>query len=153
MVNGFCGGTMGQPFWTTSCFDDNFTPRFCIDSNSNTCPPLSTHTTVSPPYSVLDYARDMVDEAALTRSANPNEPRGNELAIYTIRLGSMSVGSAEPFLRYMAAVGDDGDRTTDPCASVAANTSCGQYYNAPTSDRLLPIFEDIASRIYTRLTQ
>ncbi len=153
MVSGFCGGSAGQPFWTTSCFDNDFTPRFCVDTNASTCPPGSTHTAVSPPYSVLDYARDMVDEAALTSSANANEKRGNELAIYTIRLGSMSVGSAEPFLRYMAAVGDDGDRTTDPCALVAANTSCGQYYNAPTSDKLLPIFEDIASRIYTRLTQ
>lgn len=152
-VNGFCGGSPGQPFWTTSCFDNNFTPRFCVDTNSNTCPPGTTHTTTSPPYSVLDYAMDMVDEAALTRSGNALEPRGNEMAIYSIRLGSMTIGSAEPFLRYMAAVGDDGDRTTDPCAAVAANTSCGQYYNAPTSDRLLPIFEDIASRIYTRLTQ
>ncbi len=152
-VNGFCGGSPGQPFWTTSCFDDNFTPRFCVDTNSNTCPPGTTHTITSPQYSVLDYARDMVDEAALTRSGNALEPRGNEMAIYSIRLGTMTVGSAEPFLRYMAAVGDDGDRVTDPCTSVAVDTSCGQYYNAPTSDRLLPIFEDIASRIYTRLTQ
>jgi hypothetical protein len=53
----------------------------------------------------------------------------------------------------MAAVGDDSDRVTDPCASVAADTSCGQYYNAPTSDRLKPIFEEIAARIYTRITQ
>jgi len=153
MVNGFCGGSIGQLFWTTTCFDDNITPRFCLDSDASTCPPGSTHTTDSPPYSVLDYAMDMVDEAALTHSANTNEPRGNELAIYSIRLGTQTAGSAEEFLRYMAAVGDDGDRATDACASVAANTSCGQYYNAPTSDRLKPIFEEIAARIYTRITQ
>jgi len=152
-VNGFCGGSPGQPFWTSTCFDNDFEPRFCIDSDSSTCPPGSTYTMESPPYSVLDYAMDMVDQAALTNSTNNHEPRGNELAIYTIRLGSLSIGSAEEFLRYMAAVGDDGDRETDPCASKPANTSCGQYYNAPTSDRLLPIFEEIAARIYTRITQ
>ncbi len=153
MVNGFCGDQMGQPFWISTCFDNQITPRFCLDNNMNTCPPGSTHTTGSPPYSVLDYAMDMVDEAALTSSLNANESRGNDLAIYSIRLGTQTAGSAEEFLRYMAAVGDDGDRQTDPCASVAANTSCGQYYNAPTSDYLKQIFEEIASRIYTRLTQ
>ncbi|PKO13032.1 MAG: hypothetical protein CVU39_21075 [Chloroflexi bacterium HGW-Chloroflexi-10] len=160
LVNGFCGGSTGNPFWTTSCWDDNFTPRYCFDENSNTCPPGTTW--LDPalyvndpnlPYSVLDYAMDMVDEAALTRSANTNEPRGNEIAVYSIRLGNMTIGSAEPFLRYVAAVGDDGDRVTDPCSTVAANTSCGQYYFAPSGARLLAIFEDIASRIYTRISQ
>jgi hypothetical protein len=151
--SGFCGGPMGQPFWTSSCFDNDFTPRYCFDTNASTCPPGTIHTTLSPFYSVLDYAMDMVDDAALTSSGNPNERLGNEMAIYAIRLGSMTVGSAEAFMRYVAAVGDDGDRRTDPCATVAANTSCGQYYSAPSGNRLLPIFEDIASRIYIKITQ
>ncbi|MDO9086964.1 MAG: pilus assembly protein TadG-related protein [Anaerolineaceae bacterium] len=166
-VNGFCGGPLDEPFWTSSCFDNKFNdyivdhptlpPRYCFDDDTSECPPDSTPTTLSPFYSVLDYAMDMVDEAALTSSTNVNEPLGNEMAIYAIRLGSMTIGSAEYFMRYMAAVGDDGDRTTDPCyvsgVPVAANTSCGQYYNAPSGLYLAPIFEDIASRIYIKITQ
>jgi hypothetical protein len=59
----------------------------------------------------------------------------------------------EDLLRYMAAVGDDGDRTTDPCKamSVGAAQSCGQYYYAPDGNKLRKIFEDIATRIYTRI--
>jgi len=151
---GFCMGSLKSTTWINKCFDEEWEPRYCLDSNANTCPPGSIHTVGNiSRYSVLDYARDMVDEAALTKSANLLEPKGNDLAIYTIRLGNETKGSAEAFLRYMAAVGDDGDRSTDSCASTAPDLSCGQYYFAPTSDRLAPIFEDIASRIYTRITQ
>ncbi len=154
MVNGACGGTPGgNPFWDSLCFDNNPTPRYCIDDDASTCPPGSIHTTTSPPYSVLDYALDMADEASLQRSSNTLEPLGNDLAIYTIRLGSMSSGSPEHLLRYLAAVGDDGDRNTDACASTPANRSCGQYYFAPSSSHLMPIFEDIASRIYIKISQ
>lgn len=153
LVNGACGGHLNGSFWNSLCWDNDFTPRYCIDTDENTCPPGSTHTTTSPNYSVLDYAMDMVDTAALTKSTKADEPLGNDLAIYSIRLGNVSTGSAEAFLRYMAAVGDDGDRTTNPCTLTLPNTSCGQYYFAPSGDHLLPIFEDIASRIYTRLSQ
>jgi len=50
-------------------------------------------------------------------------------------------------------VGDDGDRTTDPCATAPAFRSCGQYYYTNNPEDLVPIFEDIATRIYTRITQ
>ena len=56
----------------------------------------------------------------------------------------------------MAAVGDDGDRVTDECVVggviVAWNVKCGQYYYAQTGNDLLPIFDSIASRIYTKIT-
>jgi hypothetical protein len=152
LKNGFCGGALGSGYWTTYCRDNTMTPRYCFDTNASTCPPGSTHVTTTPQYSVLDYALDMVDETALTKSTNTNEPRGNEIAIYSIGL-NVDGGVAEQFLRYVAAVGDDGDRVTDPCASTTANTSCGQYYYAPGGARLYAIFEDIASRIYTRISQ
>lgn len=160
LPNGFCHGSLGKGYWKEYCFDNTFTPRYCFDSDSATCPPGSVSVTIPPPvqtppiygYSVLDYALDMVDETALTQSTNVNEPKGNEIAIYSIGL-NVDSGVAEKFLRYMAAVGDDGDRNTDPCSTASVNTSCGQYYYAPTGDRLLPIFEDIASRIYTRISQ
>ena len=95
-------------------------------------------------YSVLDYALDMTDTAALTRSLNLNEPGGNEISIYTIGLGAAGGDTSDPFnvsigeqlLRYMAAVGDDGDRQTDPCQTVGPRRICGQYYYAPSGARL-----------------
>lgn len=180
--NGFCNGALNDGtnksgaqfgYWSVFCIDSSFSPRYCIDKdhpsdatlkNGATCAPVLGSSTIwsgSLPfryYSPMDYARDMADEAALTRSANPKEPRGNDIAIYTIGLGlagqqfrGQYVGA--DLLRYVAAVGDDGDRTTDPCVGLQANVSCGQYYYAPTGDKLLPIFEDIASRIYTRINQ
>jgi hypothetical protein len=154
--NGFCAGALnptGDSFWRDRCFDWNPSPRYCIDEDEESCPPGTTWTGATPNrnYSVLDYARDMTDEAALTHSTNTLEPAGNDLAIYTIGLGDVSAG--ESLLRYMAAVGDDGDRNTDSCFGVPAKRSCGQYYYAPSGDSLLPIFENIASRIYTRITE
>ncbi|MBI3361247.1 MAG: VWA domain-containing protein, partial [Chloroflexi bacterium] len=153
--NGFCGGNLDSSFWSTVCIDTApSNPRYCVDTDSTTCPPGSSWVSTSPPYSVEDYARDMTDEAALLKSGNPNEPLGNDIAIYSIALGQAagsSFGSA--MLRYMAAVGDDNDRTTDPCAGLPATQNCGQYYYAPSGPALIPIFEDIASRIFTRITQ
>jgi hypothetical protein len=154
--NGFCPGALNPAndhFWRDRCFDWNPTPRYCIDTAQNTCPPGTTWTGALPnhSYSVLDYAKDMVDTAALTHSTSANEPAGNDIAIYTIGLGDVSAG--ESLLRYMAAVGDDGDRNTDACFGVPAQRTCGQYYYAPSGNSLLPIFENIASRIYTRISE
>ena len=172
--NGFCT----QRFWPTLCLDGRtqnkgtysanpYRLRYCIDKSTTTpptdpgtCPtgsiweprdPASSH------YSPFDYALDMVDEAALRASNNPDEPRGNDIAIYTIGLGT-SVQSGVPLLRYMAAVGDDGDRITDECISkltgaiLSWNQNCGQYYYAASGADLSPIFDSIASRIYTKIT-
>jgi hypothetical protein len=174
--NGFCNGGLNSTNWLNLCAPTSWisptTPRICIDTSWTTCPPTINATyqagdtdkyetapnTID--YGPLDYALDMTDNAALTKSLNPNEPRGNDLAIYTIGLGSEvggTVGTSgyigEQLLRYMAAVGDDGDRTTDPCSSVATKTSCGQYYYASGGANLMSIYEDIANRIYTRITE
>jgi len=153
--NGFCTGQLGTGFWSSVCVDFNPSPRYCIDSQQKTCPPSTTWQAAIPNnnYSVLDYAKDIVDEAALTKSENLDEPSGNDIAIYTIGLGAAGGNIGEDLLRYMAAVGDDGDRTTDPCKamSVGDKQSCGQYYYAPDGNKLRKIFEDIATRIYTRI--
>ena len=178
-------------FWKTSCVDWNVPPsppdncsvsdwnseatpkldcRYCINNDPTTCPPDSYALTktgstysppYSPPYSVEDYARDMTDRAALTVSANPNELRGNDIAIYSIGFPPNTNPTilanfdalGEPLLRYMAAVGDDGDRTTDPCQGHGPRETCGQYYYAPNSSALTGIFQDIASRIYTKISE
>jgi hypothetical protein len=165
--NGFCGGGIDSGFWPSLCIDKDTSIRYCINDDPDTCPPGSYALAkagsgfsppYSPPYSVEDYARDMTDMAALTWSKNPKEKRGNDMAIYTIGFGNAVVPYGEPLLRYMAAVGDDGNRETDPCKDVngiplASKKSCGQYYFAPTGNDLLPIFENIASRIYTKISE
>lgn len=65
--------------------------------------------------------------------------------------GGCEVDQAEKLLRYIAAIGDDGDPSTDPCNGVAAGESCGNYYFSPTGAGLLQVFEAIASRIFTRI--
>jgi len=157
------------------------------DDDPTQCPPgaifvgaLGYTTTVTPTayYDALDYARDMIDQAALTvhclgvpsvdctgippAKYNENEPvAGSNVAVYSIGLGLAANPpdfSGEGFLRYVAAVGDDGDRVTDPCAGVANSSPgipqpCGNYYYAPSGGQLIGIFEDIAKRIFTRLTK
>jgi hypothetical protein len=163
--NGFCGGSIGNALWTSACIKQDAT-RWCINptpigatpavpAGGNCAPtPLASFvgsSPVSPPYTPVDYARDMVDRAALLVSPNTNESRGNDLAIYSIGFGPAAV-LGEPLLRYMAAVGDDGNRLTDPCSSAPSQTNCGQYYFAANATQLAPIFQDIASRIYTKIT-
>jgi hypothetical protein len=155
--------------WKQLCTDLDFSPRYCIDENEDECPPDTIWdfqgSNPSVNYSALDYAMDKTDEAALTRSMNLNEPGGNEISIYTIGLGAAGGGDqtthtppsdvfvGEKLLRYMAAVGDDGDRETDPCRGVGPWRSCGQYYYATEGAELEGIFLDIASRIYTRISE
>ena len=150
--NGFCNGQLNGGFWPRLCIDTTFTPRYCVDQHPLTCPPNTTYQSHPQQfnYSVSDYARDMIDALALTRSENSNEPRGNDVAVYSIGLGAVGLG--EPLLRYIAAVGMDGDRTTDPCRNTAPFRSCGHYYYTSEASQLVEIFEDIATRIYTRLT-
>jgi hypothetical protein len=170
-IYGFCGDEANNnSFWNDYCIDWNgryFPPppdpnprggvpgRYCIDSSADTCPPDTIHTNTSKPYSVEDYAYDMVDEAALLVSENENEPLGQNIIIYSIGLGGASNGEA--ILRYMANVGDEGSRGNDPCnpgggTPVPPQTNCGNYYYAPSGSYLNQIFESIANRIFTKIS-
>jgi len=151
---GFCGTRPDTSFWSSYCIDRNqgfSAGRFCIDNTATECPPDSTHTTESGPYSVEDYAFDMVDRAALLFSENRDEPLGEDIVIFSIGLGAASQG--ENLLRYMANVGDEGARGNDPCASVPSLQSCGNYYYAPNASYLSQIFENIAGRIFTKISR
>jgi hypothetical protein len=70
--------------------------------------------------------------------------------------GGCEQDQGEKLLRYIAGVGDDGDPDTpaayDPCLGVATGNSCGNYYFSEEGSDLMPIFEAIASRIFTRIT-
>jgi len=156
---GYCGDTADDnSFWRNLCIDWNGTGsagRYCMDSSSSTCPPLIPHTGSSKPYSVEDYAYDMVDDAALLMSTNEDEPLGQNIIIYSIGLGAAENGVG--ILRYMANVGDEGSRGNDPCApggvSLPPTENCGNYYYAPNVSYLAQIFESIATRIFTKISQ
>ncbi len=154
--NGFCGGAFNARMWNNPwCTDNNPSTRHCgpYHSAANECPPGAIWVgDNSPSYDVDDYAFDMADQVALMYSTNPNEPiTGNDIAIYSIGLGKASAG--EYLLRYMANIGDDGSRQNDPCAGVPSKQHCGNYYYAPNASYLSQIFESIADRIYTRISQ
>jgi hypothetical protein len=95
--------------------------------------------------------------------------------IFTIGLGDGVINFSSPLgtvpsetvgedlLRYIARVGFDGDpelTPNSPCwvgdeftgGPAPSGTSCGNYYYAPEGDDLIQIFEEIADRIFTRLT-
>lgn len=102
-------------------------------------------------------------DPSLTTCASP----GQGAVVFTIGLGDDMInntkcdagaypGGCEPdqgekLMRFIAAVGDDGDPSTDPCSSTATGHSCGNYYFSPTGGGLLQVFEAIASRIFTRI--
>jgi len=162
-VYGYCGDSPNDnSFWYDFCIDWNQATRgvpgrYCIDTSSSTCPPGTiydgAHT--SKPYSVEDYAYDMVDEAALLMSENEHEPLGQNIIMYAIGLGGASNGEA--ILRYMANIGDEGSRGNDACnplgIPVPTQTNCGNYYYAPSGDYLNQIFESIANRIFTKISR
>jgi len=111
-------------------------------------------------YDADDYARDIADLAS-----------SQAIGIYTVGFGpkviSESRGRAdagERLLRYIADVGDDGDLETAPCGSdfywddvvsdpTQRGEDCGNYYFAQTAADLEDVFESIASRIFSRITQ
>ncbi len=165
---------------TNEKYKDFGSTRHCIDSDKAKCPPGSTwvydpgHTTTE--YTVYDYALDQIDDAGLQYSANKKEVESvtTDIAMYSIGLGGADAtwsgvdldGNAitsgpigEYLLRYMAKIGDDGERATDECfdavtgVQVAAKNSCGQYFYAPSGAGLRAIFNEISTRIYSRLTK
>jgi hypothetical protein len=165
-LNGWCNGSLAtEKYWKWLCIDyqpatNPSNARYCVDTASDTCPPDAVWQPSGNDYSPEMYAMDMSDDAALLKSSNADEPAGNDIAIYAIGLGavgrnpiSMGESYGEGLLRYMAAVGDDGDRTTDSCSNIAERVSCGNYYYAQTGANLSKIFDDIATRIYTRISE
>jgi len=150
------GATTGQPTWVQP---------FCRDPDGSSRHP-STHTWFDPD----DAARDAADFVGCP-DANSPQPAGcpapgQGAVIFAIGLGDLTVNSpacwpgypscdadlGEQLMRYIAAVGDDGDSSTDPCGSVASGNDCGNYYFSPSGAGLIRVFEAIASRIFTRLT-
>jgi hypothetical protein len=140
-------------------------PPYCADGDPD---PGTRHpVTDVDNYDADDYARDQADYLGC-----PNPPvgpctstvpgGGQDAVIFSIGLGEAvtnytkggAVDQGEQLLRYIAAVGDDGDPSSDPCAPFASGDDCGNYYFVldPSGGELLDVFEAIASRIFTRIT-
>jgi hypothetical protein len=139
---------------------------FCIDHDV-----YSRHTDDDiANYDADDYARDMADYVGCYPVGAADSCGGTEgqgAVIFTIGLGNGVLDTTReengrPYgttlLRYIAAVGDDGDADTDPCADFDTSDPddweewCGNYYYSP-GDELSEVFEDIASRVFTRLAR
>jgi len=121
-------------------------------------------------YDADDYARDMADFVAcppINGYGYCAGIQGQAAVIFTIGLGNgvldttnevngLPYGTA--LLRYIAAVGDDTNPTTDACENFWDDADgwqewCGNYYYSPEGDQLNSVFQDIASRVFTRLTR
>jgi Flp pilus assembly protein TadG len=131
----------------------------CQDENVNT-----RHHSGDAQYDADDYARDMADFVGclpLNTAAACSGTAGQGAVIFTIGLGDGVIDDTNeahgrPYgaslLRYIAAVGDDGDPATDLCSGHSNYAEwCGNYYFSPEGPGLTRVFEDIASRIFTRL--
>lgn len=168
--NGFCT----KNFWTDWCqdLDRDGVERYCIDVDSDTCPPDTTYASmweidgqIATNYSVVDYARDMVDDAALVYpedhpTPNLNEPQGEDIVMFSISFGDMPdtidlLRQGLPLMHYMADVGEDGVRG-GPCADGAGSLDyddqCGNYYYAADGRALERVFEAIIARIFTKIS-
>jgi hypothetical protein len=137
--------------------------EYCQDDNAREfkSPPTANE------YDASDFAHDQgwfVGCPAKATSQCGNI-KGQGAVIFTIGLGDLvlktdpaGIPYGATLLRSIAAVGDDGDPTTDPCyddlsTRTVYNKSCGNYFYAPTGGALSKVFEAIYSRIFTRLTQ
>jgi hypothetical protein len=131
-------------------------------------------------YDADDYARDMADFVACPARVGDAAPwcedsqnyaldeGGQEAVIFSVGLGRWVVANpygdpdaGDQLLRYIAAVGDDSNPETDPCTAVPPPTltggndsyTCGNYYFSEFGTGVAAVFENIAARIFTRLTR
>jgi len=156
------------------------TRHFCIDWTTGQAEVGNTECGVEGRYDADDYARDMADFAGLIEVV-PDGKKGNFIAMFSIGFGEKAVSepAAAPLMRYVADAGDNGfidnnlqqdwrdnhqldygDYTRygdpDPCEAYPAldpRVNCGQYYFAANLETLTKVFEDIASRMFTRLSR
>jgi Flp pilus assembly protein TadG len=116
-------------------------------------------------YDADDFARDQARFVACPAASPPagcNGVKGQSAIIFTIGLGNQvtdvtdtaGIPYGAALLRFIAAVGDDGNPATDPCSGITDYTiSCGNYFWAQHGTNLEKVFSAIYSRIFTRLTE
>mgnify|MGYP005846446339 FL=1 len=155
--------------------NDPDTRHFCIDWDTGL--PDPTNSQCETRYDADDYARDMADFAGLIE-VSPGGTPGNFIAMFALLFGEQVLNepTAAPLMRYIADAGDNGfidnnlqqdwrdnrqfdggdyTRYGDPdvCEGKPQTEQCGQYYYARDLADLTQVFEDIASRMFTRLAR
>ncbi len=139
----------------------------------NTAGPGSRHNWGNARFDADDYARFWADYVACPPPPDPNATPlptpppgcsqwGQGAFIFAIGMGSEVLRSSSSLpgdppagaalLRYIAAVGDDNDPTTDLCQAVPYDEDCGNYYYRASGSEIGEVFSDIARRIFTRLS-
>jgi hypothetical protein len=151
----------GHPFGY--CPSSDWGPPFCRDKSST-----SRHVSGDLNYDADDYARDMADFVGCDdqHPASGCTQPGQKAIVYTIGLGDQVLAKTNPdpvphgvrLLRDIAAIGDDGNPSSDPCVDLYHNngefsTWCGNYYFAATGNKLNRVFEDIYSKMFVRITK
>ncbi|HVN53749.1 MAG TPA: vWA domain-containing protein [Anaerolineaceae bacterium] len=163
----------------TACADTDPDSRHSLNNRSKKNPnnhydpfALNAFDFIQYQYDADDYARDMADYVGCpsTTPTNANSwcfdslhyaggEGGQGATIFTIGLGPQVLdyygySNGAYLLRYIAAVGYDNDPTIDEtCGGKPADIDqCGNYYYAPNDTKLQHIFEQIASKIYTRIS-
>jgi hypothetical protein len=152
--------------------NDPLTRHFCL--NWETGQPVSANPEcgVYGKYDADDYARDMADFAGLIE-VDEDVP-GNYIAMFSIAFGAEAEidTTGVPLLRYIADAGDNGIVDNDieqglrgdppsefgepgPCDqyTLQKTQNCGQYYHAADLAGLTDVFEEIAGRLFTRLSR
>lgn len=162
------------PFGFCPTSTQSGTSGWCRDGN--TAGPGSRRTN---PYAAAfdadDYARYFADYLACppTDVTGPTPPPptgcvtwGQGASVFAIGMGAqvLDTSTADPgdpppgaaLLRYIAAVGDDNDPTTDLCSNPPYSSNyaldCGNYYYRSSGADIAEVFDDIARRIFTRLS-
>ncbi|MFP3854599.1 MAG: hypothetical protein ACLFWD_09930 [Anaerolineales bacterium] len=157
----YCPGSVGNPTWVQPyCRDD--------DPTEGNFPDTSSHGAYG--FDAEDAARAAGFTVGCHANADPDQSTwcdtegvdGIGSLIFTIGLGDKLTNdpdspgfpnAGEELMRRIAATGDDGDPTTNPCSAYGVGTSCGNYYFAATTADLDPAFDAIAERIFTRITR
>jgi len=136
-------------------------PPYCQDGDPgpSLAPPRADS---DPDFDADDHARKMALFVGcpneLLSDPGPCTVPGNEAVIFTIGLGDAVVSydrGGDPevggeLLQFIAAVAD-GLPGDDPCGPYGPDTDCGNYYFVEDVSELEAVFEEIASRIYTKL--
>lgn len=155
------------------CNDDlPDTRHFCLNWETGEQVLTNPECGVAGHYDADDYARDMADFAGLIE-VDDGVP-GNYIAMFSIAFGAEVINeeTGAPLLRYIADAGDNGriDDDTEqfnrgdppdeigdpgPCQNYDGQKmqQCGQYYFAQDLNTLTGVFEDIAGRLFTRLSR
>ena len=118
-----------------------------------------------PEFDADDYGRYWADYVACPPD-NPSSEcatPGQGAFIFAIGMGQevLDTSLSDPgdppagaaLLRYIANVGEDNDPSTDVlCQGVPYNQDCGNYYYRASGSEIGEVFDDIAQRIFTRLS-